>query len=80
MKLAAGMAVTRLLSDALWQSHVYINEMEMRLCLSARCNEHLWGDLGISLKERGRYINRLSDTLGLPSHHPSFSVEWSPCL
>lgn len=62
MKLAAGMTVTRLVSDALWQCHVYINEMEMRVCLSALCNECLWGDLGISLKERGRYINRLSDT------------------
>lgn len=80
MKLAAGMTVTRLVSDALCQSHVYLNEMEMRVCLSTICNERLWGDLRISLKERGRHINRLSDTLGLLSRHPSFSVEWSPCL
>lgn len=63
----------------LW-CHVYINEMEMRVCLSALCNKRLWGDLGISLEERGRYINGLSNTLGLLSYHSSFRVEWSPCL
>lgn len=52
MKLAAGMTVTSLVSDELWQSHVYINEMEMRVCPSALYNECLWGDLGIYLKER----------------------------
>lgn len=37
--MAAGIIVTRLVSDALSQRRVYLNEMEMKIWLCALCKE-----------------------------------------
>lgn len=52
--------------------------MATGIWLCALCRECLWDNLGILLKERGRYVVSLCGPLGLVSHHPSLRVEGPP--